>query len=273
MTPSAIRRDLLYRVIQQSADFVFVCDLDTTILFANETSTHPLRLPGEPTLSGHRLLDLLVATDSARLRSEVLPRLMPAIPWCRELTLEGSSDGPPIVTEATIFLLDESDERGMAAAPAMVPTASSDRHPPRTLGRSARAHLAVSLHAISARRRMEEALRQNEARLSHAQKMEAVGRLAGGIAHDFNNLLTAIIGYGDLVLQESTGDHGSREDVEEIIRAAERAGGLTRQLLAFSRQAGAAARGRRPERDGRRHRPHAAAADRRGHRAGLETAR
>lgn len=227
---SAVGRDLLYRVIQQSADLVFVCRLDTTILFANETATHQLRRPEERTLSGRRLLDILVATDSARLRSEVLPRLMPGFPWCGELTLAGTPDGPPIVTEATIFLFDEASERG-ASAPH--PGAGPD---PRPQSRSGLAHIAVSLHDVSARRRMEEALRQNEARLIQARKMESVGRLAGGIAHDFNNLLTAIIGYSDLVLQELDPDHGSRQDIEEILRAAERAGGLTRQLLAFSRR-------------------------------------
>ncbi len=234
-TAGAVGRDLLYRVIQQSADLVFVCDLDTTILFANETATHQLRPPGERTLSGHRLLELLVATDSARLRSEVLPRLMPAFPWCGELTLAGTTEGTAIVTEATIFLFDEAnDQPDMPASEAA--TGARKEPTPRSPGRSTRAHLAISLHDISARRRMEEALRQNEARLTQARKMESVGRLAGGIAHDFNNLLTAIIGYSDLVLQELDADHGSRQDIEEILRAAERAGGLTRQLLAFSRR-------------------------------------
>ena len=80
------------------------------------------------------------------------------------------------------------------------------------------------------------ALRDQEVHLRHAQKMEAVGRLAGGVAHDFNNLLTAIHGYSEL-LSGSLDEHDTRRaDVAQILKAAESAGSLTRQLLAFSRK-------------------------------------
>ena len=91
-------------------------------------------------------------------------------------------------------------------------------------------------------------MRQREEQLRQAQKMEAVGRLAGGIAHDFNNLLTAILGYADSLLEDVPADDRAAPTSKEIRKAGRSAAALTRQLLAFSRQAGPAAGGPRPQR-------------------------
>ncbi|MBE2319239.1 response regulator [Solirubrobacter sp. CPCC 204708] len=82
----------------------------------------------------------------------------------------------------------------------------------------------VVAHDVSERKRLER-------RLTDAEKMEAIGRLAGGVAHDFNNLLTVISGYTEILLARDRG-----QELEEIARAARQAASLTRQLLAFSRR-------------------------------------
>lgn len=78
--------------------------------------------------------------------------------------------------------------------------------------------------------------RKLEEQLLHAQKMEAVGRLAGGVAHDFNNILTAIIGYGQMLNSRFTPLSVENQQMEVILSSAERAADLTRNLLAFSRK-------------------------------------
>jgi len=75
-----------------------------------------------------------------------------------------------------------------------------------------------------------------EAQLRQAQKMEAIGALAGGVAHDFNNILSAIIGYASLIQFNMEADNIQRHNLEQILAAAERAAGLTKSLLAFSRK-------------------------------------
>lgn len=78
--------------------------------------------------------------------------------------------------------------------------------------------------------------RKLEAQFAQGQKMQAVGQLAGGVAHDFNNLLTAIIGFSDLLLLKHKPGDPSFNELMQIKQNANRAAGLTRQLLAFSRR-------------------------------------
>src|SRR5262245_47974329 len=96
--------------------------------------------------------------------------------------------------------------------------------------------VVVAHENVSERRQAEEALQRNEEHVRQVQKMEAVGRLAGGIAHDFNNMLTVISGRTQLLLRRTREADPMRDDLALIRKTAERAGALTKQLLAFSRK-------------------------------------
>ncbi|MDD2852301.1 MAG: response regulator [Desulfuromonadaceae bacterium] len=84
-----------------------------------------------------------------------------------------------------------------------------------------------SFRDITDKKNLEEQLR-------HAQKMEAIGQMAGGIAHDFNNILTVILGYGSRLQELCSDDELQRENIDQVLKAAERAANLTRSLLVFS---------------------------------------
>jgi len=87
-------------------------------------------------------------------------------------------------------------------------------------------HFISVIEDITERRILEAQVRQ-------ANKMDAIGRLASGVAHDFNNLLTVILGFTELVTAEVDVESQHGKDIGEITKAARRATGLTKQLLAF----------------------------------------
>jgi PAS domain S-box-containing protein len=108
---------------------------------------------------------------------------------------------------------------------------------PEQIGADGTARWSVGVD-VTARKRTEEQRRVFEAELRNRQKLESLGVLTGGIAHDFNNLLGIILGNAELALLDLPASHPASASVETIITSAQRAGELTRQMMAFA--------GRRP---------------------------
>lgn len=132
-----------------------------------------------------------------------------------------------IATQQLCVRAIRSDESEWFASVALTPV-----HDPR--GRTT--GVVLQILDVTAQTQGERARLALEEQLRQSQKMESVGRLAGGIAHDFNNLLTAIKGFASLLQEDIPESHPSRDCVDGILGASERAAGLTHQLLAFSRK-------------------------------------
>ncbi|HMN87816.1 MAG TPA: PAS domain-containing protein, partial [Bauldia sp.] len=146
-----------------------------------------------------------------------------------------------------VELVAEADRSAIAAALELA-TQSAAGVPPidATLAGPAARSARFYINAVEDSSDEDEAVMVNaiditeqrvlEQQFAQSQKMETVGKLAGGIAHDFNNVLTAIIGFSDLLLANHRPSDPSFQDIMNIKQNANRAAGLVRQLLAFSRR-------------------------------------
>ncbi len=129
-------------------------------------------------------------------------------------------------------LVREALANGGTAAPVDVAIAADGGHSARLYAAGlGGADAGAAIYAVDT-----TAQRALEAQFAQSQKMQAIGQLAGGVAHDFNNVLTAIIGYCDLLLANHRPSDPSFPDIMQIKQNANRAAGLVRQLLAFSRR-------------------------------------
>jgi len=202
ITEAALRQsERRYRTLAEAAqDSIFIVDRDARITYANAVSCERFGVRADEAIGKHL--------------EEVFPR-GPAEEMWREVSSVFTT-GERRSCEVSL-----DTPRGMMWLETWLV-------PMSTIGADPDAVMGVA-RDVTGRKQLERQFLQ-------AQKMEAIGQLAGGIAHDFNNVLTAILGYSELVLERIGDDAGLAADMQEIKKAGERAGRLTRQLLAFGRK-------------------------------------
>jgi two-component system, cell cycle sensor histidine kinase and response regulator CckA len=195
------RHERLAQAVEQATDAIVITDAEGEITYVN---------PAFEAVTGYAKAEVMGANPRI-LKSDQQDAAFYERMWCtlrrgevwRGRLVNRRKNGTLFEEEATIFPV--KDAHGIV-----------------------RSYVAAK-RDVGRERHLEEQVRQ-------AAKMEAVGRLAGGIAHDFNNLLNVITGYAELGLKRMPAQSDARRHIAEILRAADRAAGLTRQLLTFSRR-------------------------------------
>jgi two-component system, cell cycle sensor histidine kinase and response regulator CckA len=208
---SALRKsEELYRLIaENTSDLICMLDVDGKYEYLSPSFRDVLGYDPDA-LTGHDAFALVHPDDQERVREIVIDEtLRDGKPESLEFRFKHSNDEWRIFEAISNCVLGEDDR------------------PERVI---------VVARDITQRKAAEKALHESEEQLKQSQKLEAIGQLAGGVAHDFNNLLTVITGYADLLVREFEPGSSGLGKIDEIRKAAERAGGLTRQLLAFSRK-------------------------------------
>jgi len=194
------RREEHYRsLIEYSMDLISILNLDGTIRYVSPSHERILGYPLDE-LVGRNVLMFVHSDDKAHVQTALVNGNNGRPVECRVR----HSDGTWRMLES--FSRDLSHVAGVNG-------------------------MVVNARDITERKHLEE-------QLHHSQRLEAVGRLAGGVAHDFNNLLMVITGYSHMLLDAMHGSDPARQDLEQVVKASERATDLTRQLLAFSRRQG-----------------------------------
>lgn len=193
-------------ILDNSPALIQMKDLDGRYLFVNSAGLRAMGRTLDEVL-GHTDAELFPTELARSYREDDLEALRAAVPHQRELSVP-QPDGQERIVLAAKFPLIDAD--GVAYGTAGIATDITDS------------------------KRVERERRFLQERLDQSQRLESLGQLAGGVAHDFNNLLAVILIHAKFVADQTQGQ--VRDDVEQIRIAAERAAGLTRQLLVFGRR-------------------------------------
>jgi PAS domain S-box-containing protein len=197
-----VERDRLVAIIETTTDLISFADPTGHILYLNPAARALLGVGVREDITSTSIADFIPDPVTHPILTEGLPTAIRQGMWSSETVLLNRGGHKFPVSQ--VILAHKTAEGKLQG-------------------------LSTIMRDITERKHLEAQLRQ-------AQKMEAVGTLAGGIAHDFNNILNVIMGYGNMVMDTLAADSPAREDMHEVLVAADKAADLTKRLLVFSRK-------------------------------------
>ncbi|MBI1786521.1 MAG: PAS domain S-box protein, partial [Acidobacteria bacterium] len=194
-------RERLAAILEATPDAVGIADRDCRPVYLNASGRKLLSLAPDQSLDSINLIDFHPGPTGRRIKEEAVPAVLRDGVWSGEGMVLAAGGRETPVAQMLLAIPGQNEAK----------------------------YLACVLRDLTQQKRLEAELRQ-------AQKMEAVGQLAGGVAHDFNNILTVVLGYAQALLNGNPPGDPQHEALSEIVKAADRAASLTRQLLAFGRR-------------------------------------
>lgn len=190
------------RILEATPDFVCITDLKGNFIYLNQAGRNLLGFGVEEDVTSHNMMSVYTEASLQLVKKNAIETAITSGSWKEETEFKGPENTTIPMSQVLLTHMDTDNKV---------------------------AYISIIARDLTKEKKLEEQFNQ-------AQKMDAIGRLAGGIAHDFNNMLSIIMGFTSLAVDKLDADNDAQNELQEVLKASEKAAALTKHLLAFSRK-------------------------------------